>query len=124
MLVTGETSLDVFARRRRKTASDTGIVGTSLRQHILSCNQQCRLRRLEVGIGFERALNQIVERLRVKQCPPLSRNIPPFNKVLRLSTGDVGRAAGGRNRSGCIAANIGSSRLLEIRPNRATCGEQ
>jgi hypothetical protein len=51
---------------RRKTGRNTGIVSTPLCQHILSCNEQRCLRRLEVGIGFERAVNQIVQRLRVE----------------------------------------------------------
>src|SRR5208283_1037094 len=109
---------------RRETAGGTGIVSAPLGQHILSCNYQCRLCRLEVGIGFERALNQIVERLRVKQCPPLAWNVVTFNQVLRSSTGDVARAARGRNWSRSITGNVRSNRLLEPGPDRASCREQ
>src|ERR1700683_1088491 len=109
---------------RRETARDTGIVGTPLGQHIFSCNYQCRLRRLQVGIGFERALNQIVERLRMEQGPPLAWDVVPFNQVLRFSTGDVTRAARGRNWSGSITGNIWSNRLLISRPARPSCREQ
>src|SRR5580704_19734181 len=41
---------------RRKTAGNAGIISPPLGKHIFSCNYQCRLRRLQVGIGFERSL--------------------------------------------------------------------
>ena len=77
---------------RGETGRDAGIVGAFLRQHVLPRHGQRGLRRLDVRVGLERALDQIVQRLRVKEGPPFSRNVLSAEKALRLAAGDVGFA--------------------------------
>ena len=80
----GESSSEVFdgsPKNRPKRWDSKAPLG----QHILPRDQQRRLRRLEVGISLERALNQIAKWPGVKQCPPLSRNVAPLNEALHSS---------------------------------------
>src|SRR5690242_8263955 len=50
----------------------------------------------------------------MKQAPPFSRNVPTADKALRFATGYIGRAAGRRERSRRITADLWGSRRLEI----------
>ena len=103
-----------------EASRNAGIIGAFLGQHIFSGHGQRRLSRLQVWIGLERALNQSVERFRVKQDPPLSRNVLTSDKVLGFSTDNVRRAARSRKRTRCIATDCWRRRLFEVRSNRAT----
>jgi hypothetical protein len=60
-----------------------------LRHDILPRHRQRRLRGFEIRVGLERPLNEVVERLRVEQLPPLARDILARDEALGLSGADV-----------------------------------
>ena len=62
--------------------------------------------------------------LRMKQRPPVARNVEALDKVLRLSTGDVRSVTGGREWMGGIITDIRRGGLFEIGPQFAPGDEQ
>ena len=52
---------------------------------------QPRRRGPDVGIGDERALDQVVERPRLEHAPPLAGNVEALHDLLRLAAGNAGR---------------------------------
>src|SRR5450631_4889547 len=68
----------------------------------------------------ERTLYQFIERRGMKQGPPVCGNAASFGESLGFPTGDVQTGDGGRERTGCVIADIRSSGSLDIRTYRAT----
>jgi hypothetical protein len=74
------------------------------------------LRRLQIGIGNQRLLNQGIERVRREQPPPLTRNIASVDEMLALSALDTGSGCGPwRQRLRRVARHFRRRRMLEIR---------
>src|SRR5262249_55944330 len=108
----------------REACVDAGIVITVLRQGSFARHGQRGLRCLEAWIGLERLLDQIAERLRVKQRPPLSRNVSTLEKLLRIAARNARCPAGGRQRRGLIARHVGRCGLLEVGADRAAAKQE
>jgi hypothetical protein len=78
------------------------------------------LRRLQIGIGNQRLLNQGIERARPEQPPPLARKIASIDEMLGLSVLHTGGGGGSRRqRLGRIARYFRRRRMLEIRTDGA-----
>src|SRR5208282_6863627 len=74
-------------------------------------------RRLQVGIGVERLLNERIERRRTKQRPPFARDIAAVDEVLGLATADIGRTGPAGQWLLGVPGNLGRPRMFEIRPD-------
>jgi hypothetical protein len=81
------------------------------------------MRRLEVGIVGEGEFDQLVERLGMKQRPPISGNVAPFGKVLGFPASDIRRGDGVRDWMVDIIVYGRNRRTLKVWPHR-TAGHQ
>ena len=98
---------------------DARIVNAALREHILSRHRQGRARRREVRIVLERSLDQLVERGRMEQRPPLRGNVGAFDEALGVPSHDSRDGGRGRDRRGSESGDIGRRRPPEIRARGA-----
>ena len=72
----------------------------------------------------ERLLDQRSEWARMKQRPPIARNVGTAVKMLRFTADDVRDGDRRRRRLGGVLSDIRSRRPCEIRPDDATNQEQ
>ena len=113
----------ILLPRNRRAEADLRSVCAVLRPRILMRDEDRRLGRLEVGIVGERLLDEIVERLRVEQRPPVGRDVAPANEPLCLSSGYAGRCGRRLRRLCSVARNCGRLGRREIGADDA-CGRQ
>jgi hypothetical protein len=86
---------------------------------IFPCLAQSGLGRRQARVVLQRLLDQGVERRRVKQRPPLARNVQILDEALRLAALHIRRAGLLGQRLWRITGDVRCSRLLEIRPDGA-----
>ncbi len=82
------------------------------------------LRRVEVGIGAQRLLDQAVERRRAEQRPPVAGNVALRNETLRRAAAGVDRGGLRGQRLRRVAGIRRRRRTVEIRTDRATADGQ
>src|ERR1700747_283635 len=82
-------------------------------------DEERRLGRLEVGIVEKRLLDEVVERLRMKEGPPVGRNVAAGSETLRFAAWDTPRGLGRLRWTWGIGRDRGSRRPLEIRADHA-----
>ena len=112
--------------RGRELLARGGSVGVDRRQQLAGLRvkvflglPQRRLRRLQARVGLQRFGDQAVEFLRMKNLPPLARNVASHIELLRRATGDID---GSRCRGvgfGRIAADRRGWRRLKVGSDRA-----
>src|ERR1700688_4008478 len=103
-----------------KAPRDIGIVDPPMSQDIFPCHRQRRLRCLETVIVGERLLDQVIERLGMKQGPPVRGNATSIGKALGFAAGEIRTASGSRQRCGCVILDIWTSRSYKVGANCAT----
>src|SRR4029077_13644378 len=81
---------------------------------------QRRLRRRQGRVVLQRLLNQGIERRRMKQTPPLARDVQALYETLRGTSRDIGRAGLLRQWLRRIPITVRGRGPLEIRPHRAS----
>ena len=116
----GRDKVRLFLTAGRITRRDARIVSALLRKNMLARGLDRSLRRLEVVSVLECLIDQIVERLGMKQCPPIAGKVAARDKILRLAAGNVRRGGGRRKGLRRICADVGRRRLLEVRSHRTT----
>ena len=80
---------------------------------------QSRLRGAHIGVGLQRLPYQLVELGRLKQRPPLSRNIHCGDEVLGVAGGALGRGGLALRGRAAVVGGRGRGRALEVRSYRA-----
>ena len=108
-----------------KTGRDTGIVSAPLSYDVFLATNKAACAALRLGLLVSESSIQLIERLGMKQSPPIPGNIAAFSKeVLGFSARDVCGGRGVRDRMLRIIADVGSRGTLEVGTNRATSNKQ